>query len=174
MAIELNKNELKDILLDSYELISKIPPPRPPKYEVQSRSKLKNLPEALREFPDPEAAVIHFVKSASYFLPRSDSNLRDYLDLMLKKVQKIQANENDPEKVREKIKYLIGYSNWGMDAVCNIFNLKGITDVEIRNRLKNMIGAELKVLGSTEERDKIVNDLMKWKMATTENRSRRY
>lgn len=173
MAIELDKNELKEILLDSYELISKIPPPRPPKYEVQSRSKLKNLPEALRELSDPEAAVMHFVKSASYFLPRSDSNLRDYLDLMLKKVQKIQSNENDPEKVREKIKYLIGYSNWGMDAVCNIFK-DGSSDTEVRSRLQNMIGAELKVLGSTEERDKIVNEIMKWKATATENRGGRY
>ncbi len=170
MAVELNKNELKDLLLDSYELISKIPPPKPPKYEVQSRSKLKNLPEALRELSDPEAAVMHFVKSASYFLPRSDANLRDYLDLMLKKVQKIQTSESDPEKIREKIKYLIGYSNWGMDAVCNIFK-DGSSDTEVRARLQNMIGAELKVLESTEERDKIVNDLMKWKASAE---SRRY
>jgi hypothetical protein len=88
---------------------------------------------------------------------------------MLENIQKIQANEKDPEKIREKIKYLIGYSNWGMDAVCNIFNLEGINDVEIKNRLKNMIGAELKVLGSSEEVDKIVNDLMKWKVGSTDN-----
>lgn len=92
---------------------------------------------------------------------------------MLKKVQKVQASENDPEKVREKIKYLIGYSNWGMDAVCNIFK-DGNNDTEVRSRLQNMISAELKVLESTEERDKIVNDLMKWKMAATENRGGRY
>ncbi|WP_367343813.1 hypothetical protein [Methanomethylovorans sp.] len=170
MAVELNKNELKDLLLDSYELIYKIPPPKPPKYEVQSRSKLKNLPEALRESSDPEAAVMHFVKSASYFLPRSDSNLRDYLDLLLKKVQKIQKSDSDPEKVREKIKYLIGYSNWGMDAVCNIFK-DGSSDKEVRARLQNMVGAELKILESTEERDKIVNDLMEWKASAE---SRRY
>lgn len=180
MAIELDKNELKEILLDSYELISKIPSPQKTKegkYEIPSRSKLKNLPEALREFEDPEAAVMHFVKSSSYFLPRADTKnakFTDYLKLMLEDVQKIQANEKDPEKVREKIKYLIGYSNWGMDAVCNIFNLKGITDVETRNRLKNMIGAELKVLESVEEVDEIVNDLMKWKVPATDNRDGRY
>ncbi len=120
---------------------------------------------------------MHFVKSSSYFLPRADTKnakFTDYLKLMLEDVQKIQANEKDPEKVREKIKSLIGYSNWGMDAVCNIFNLKGITDVEIRNRLKNMIGAELKILGSVEEVDEIVNDLMKWKVPATDNRDGRY
>jgi hypothetical protein len=170
MAVELNKNELKEILLDSYELILKIPSPektKEGKYEIPSRSKLKNLPEALREFEDPEAAVMHFVKSSSYFLPRANTkteNFTNYLKRMLEDVQKIQKKEKDPEKVREKIKYLIGYSNWGMDAVCNIFNLK-ITDDEIRNRLKSMIGAELKVLGNSEEVDKIVNDLMKWKAA---------
>lgn len=170
MAVELNKNELKEILLYSYELILKIPSPektKEGKYEIPSRSKLKNLPEALREFEDPEAAVMHFVKSSSYFLPRANTktvNFTNYLKLMLEDVQKIQKKEKDPEKVREKIKYLIGYCNWGMDAVCNIFNLK-ITDDEIRNRLKSMIGAELKVLGNSEEVDKIVNDLMKWKAA---------
>ena len=169
MAVEFNKEDLKELVLDSYDLMLKIPSPNPRKnYEIQSRSKLKNLPEALREFEDAQASVVHFVKSASYFLPRSDASLTDFLDVLLTKVQKIQKSESDPELVREKIRYLIGYSNWSMDAVCNIFK-ESQGDNEIKNRLQNMVGAELKVLGV--EDDSIVDKIMKWKEGS--NRGRR-
>lgn len=162
MTIILDKNELTEILLDSYDLMFEIPSPKPDKYEIKSRSKLKNLTEALREFEDPEASVIHFVKSASYFLPRSDSDLQNYLDLLLKKVQKIQTNENDPEKVREKIKYMIGYSNWSMDAVCNLF-VKTKDASDLKKRLQTMIGVEFKILDNSEKVDEIVDKIMAWK-----------
>lgn len=162
MAIELNSNELKELVKDSYELILSIPKPRPDnkgKYEIASRSKLKNLPEALREFEDAKASVTHFVKSASYFLPRS--NLSNFLTVLLEKVKKIQESENDQEKVREKIRYLIGYSNWGMDAVCNIFTeTKG---VETEKRIRTMIGAEFKILGADDDIANVVTQIIKWK-----------
>ncbi|MCK4823314.1 hypothetical protein KA005_46610, partial [bacterium] len=140
------------------------------KYEIASRSKLKNLPEALREFEDAPASVVCFVKSASYFLPRSDSSLTDFLDMLLTKVKKIQSSEPDPELVREKIRYLIGYSNWSMDAVCNIFKeTRG--DNVIKRRLENMVGAELKVLGQESFSSEIVEEIMKWKEGG--NRGRR-
>lgn len=170
MAVEFNKEDLKELVLDSYDLMLKIPSPRPPRFDILSRSKLKNLPEALREFEDAQASVVHFVKSASYFLPRSDSSLTDFLDVLLTKVQKIQKSESDPELVREKIRYLIGYSNWSMDAVCNIFK-KSQGDNEIKNRLQNMVGAELKVLGVGNDSNAIVDKIMKWKEGS--NRGRR-
>lgn len=164
MVIELNSNELKELVKDSYELISSIPKPKPDrkgKYEIASRSKLKNLPEALREFEDAQASVTHFVKSASYFLPRSDSKLSGFLTVLLEKVKKIQKSENDPERVREKIRYLIGYSNWGMDAVCNIFT--ETEGVETEKRIRTMIGAEFKILGADDDIANVVDQIMKWK-----------
>ncbi|MEA1985257.1 MAG: hypothetical protein U9N13_06355 [Euryarchaeota archaeon] len=169
MDIEFDKEELGKIVLDSYKLMLSIPSPKG-KYEIKSRSKLKNLPEALREFEDPQSAVVHFVKSASYFLPRSDEDLNDFLSMLLTKVRKIQDEESDPEKIREKIRYLIGYSNWGMDAICNIFK-KADRDDEVRNRLRNMVGAELTIVGEDKYVDKIVSEIMNWKAKAD---SRRY
>lgn len=167
---EFDKEELKELVLDSYELMLKIPNPRPPSFEIQSRSKLKNLSEALREFPDASASVTHFVKSASYFLPRSDSKLTDFLEMLLQKVQKIQSSESNPEKIQKKIGYLIGYSNWSMDAVCHIFKIIREDD-EVEKRLQTMVGAELKVLGAEDKASGIVHDIMQWKAGS--NRGRR-
>ena len=159
---EFNKEDLRELVLDSYELMVKIPNPSPPNFEIKSRSKLKNLSEALREFEDAPASVTHFVKSASYFLPRSDSNLTDFLDMLLIKVQKIQLSESNPERVQKKIGYLIGYSNWSMDAICNIFK-QTRRDEEVKQRLQTMVGSELMVLGAEDDASRIVDDIMRWK-----------
>ena len=167
---EFNKEDLRELVLDSYELMLKIPNPSPPNFEIKSRSKLKNLSEALREFEDAPASVTHFVKSASYFLPRSDSNLTDFLDMLLIKVQKIQLSESNPERVQKKIGYLIGYSNWSMDAICNIFKQtfkqafkQTRRDEEVKQRLQTMVGSELMVLGAEDDASRIVDDIMRWK-----------
>lgn len=168
---EFNKEELKELVLDSYELMLKIPNPRPPIFEIKSRSKLKNLSEVLREFDDDaSASITHFVKSASYFLPRSDSELTDFLDMLLQKVLKIQSSESNPEKIQKKIGYLIGYSNWSMDAVCHIFKIIREDD-EVEKRLQTMVGAELKILGADDKTSEIVRDIMQWKAGS--NRGRR-
>ncbi len=116
----------------------------------------------MREFEDAPASVTHFVKSASYFLPRSDSNLTDFLDMLLIKVQKIQLSESNPERVQKKIGYLIGYSNWSMDAICNIFK-QTRRDEEVKQRLQTMVGSELMVLGAEDDASRIVDDIMRWK-----------
>ena len=77
MSIEFSSEELRELVKDSYELMLSIPGPQ--KYEIKSRSKLKTLPEALYEFEDAQSSITHFVKSAAYFLPRSDSKLSDFL-----------------------------------------------------------------------------------------------
>ena len=159
------RNELKELVLDAYDLMLSIPKPtkKGRSFEIKSRSKLKNLPEALREFEDPQESVTHFIKSASYFLPRStDGNLSTFLNVMLEKVQKIQENEKDPEKIRIKIRYLIGYSNWGMDAVCHIFS-EGKTENERKSRIQNMIGAEMKALDAEDNTTKLVEKILNWK-----------
>ena len=163
MALEFKSEELRELVLDSYDLMLSIPSPsKREKYEIKSRGKIKNLPEALREFEDPQSSVTHFIKSATYFLPRSDSKLSDFLDTLLEKVQKIQKTEENPERIREKIRYLIGYNNWGMDAVCYVFK-ETENDNEVRNRLQKMIGAEMKAVGAEENVPVIVEKIMKWK-----------
>ncbi len=161
MAIEFEKSELRELVIDSYNLMLSIKGLNK-KYEIQSRSKLKNLPEALREFEDPTASVVHFVKSAAYFLPRSDAKLNAYLDKLLEIVQKIQNSDGNPERIKEKIRYLIGYSNWSMDSVLFICK-NGNSDVDIEKRLKNMIGSELQIVGAQDDTDMLVKRIMDWK-----------
>lgn len=170
MTVEFKVEELRELVLDSYDLMLSIPSPsKRDKYEIKSRGKIKNLPEALREFEDPQSSVTHFVKSATYFLPRSDSKLSDFLDTLLEKVRKVQETEEDPERIREKIRYLIGYNNWGMDAVCYIFK-ETENDNEVRNRLQKMIGAEMKAVNAEEKASAIVEKIMRWKAKGEERR----
>ncbi|MBU4373709.1 MAG: hypothetical protein KJ714_04565, partial [Euryarchaeota archaeon] len=150
--MEFSKDDLKEIVLSSYELLVKIPAPELKsngKFEIQSRSKLKNLPESLREMEDASAGITHFVKTASYFLPRAEKGGRDdiimqpFLDLLLNKVIGIQSKEKNAERAKETIKYLLGYTNWNVDAVCTIFTASKGDNNEIKRRLQTMLGAEL-------------------------------
>lgn len=154
--MEFSKEELKEIVISSYELLIRIPQPqlKEGKYELSSRNKFKTLPEALREIPDESASITHFVKTASYFLPRAERGGKDdkamlpFLDLLLSKVKEIGDKESDPERRIEKIKYLIGYTNWNADSVITIFNAFKNDDNEIRKRLQTMLGAELGIIGA--------------------------
>jgi hypothetical protein len=82
--------------------------------------------------------------------------------MLLSKVQKIQREESDPEKIRERIRYLIGYSNWSMDAVCNIFGMSA-SDQQVRERVHTMVNAELGLIDREKDVDIIVDKIMKWK-----------
>lgn len=174
-----SKDKLKEIVISSYELLVKIPAPELKsngKFEIQSRSKLKNLPESLMEIEDASAGITHFVKAASYFLPRADKGGRDdiimqpFLELLLNKVIGIQSRENDPKRARENIKYLLGYTNWNIDAVCTIFTASKGDIIEIKRRLQTMLGAELNIIGAAESTEKIVSDILKWKQSSSESR----
>jgi len=174
-----SKDELKEIVISSYELLVKIPAPElksSGKFEIQSRSKLKNLPESLREIEDASAGITHFVKTASYFLPRADKGGRDdiimqpFLELLLQKVIGIQSREKDAKRARENIKYLLGYTNWNVDAVCTIFTASKGDIIEIKRRLQTMLGAELNIIGASESVEKIVSDILKWKQSSSESK----
>ena len=176
-----SKEELKDIVLSSYELLVKIPAPKPnknntEKFEIQSRSKLKNLPESLREMEDASAGITHFVKVASYFLPRAEKGERDemslqsFLEGLLKKVIDIQSREKDAKRARENIKYLLGYTNWNVDAVCTIFSASKGNDIEIKRRLQIMLTAELNIIGAADRIDNLVSEIIKWKQSAVEAR----
>jgi hypothetical protein len=261
--MDFSKEDLKGIVLSSYELMIKIPAPEwnhnSKKYEIKSKSKLKTLSEALNEITDASASITHFVKNASYFLPRAERTGKDdlvmlpFLDLLLAKVKEIENEEYlftwekipgndslrlkdylrkkygadsvksaniekiddgntirataeknsfslnlndtktevklqiddgiiekfavktengklniynkdvDAKNAREKIKYLIGYTNWNTDAVCTVFTASNNNEVEMKNRLENMLGAELDIIGAKEQVGKIMGDIMNWK-----------
>lgn len=162
--------EMKEIVLSSYELLVKLPSPKNEgdKFKIDSRNKLKNLPEALRENNDADN-VSHFVKYASYFLPRAEKGdktdpiMLSFLDLLLLKIRNIEEKNNDPGEVVKNIKYLIGYTNWNMDAVLTIFTASKGDDEKIRNRLRTMLGAELEIIDAKENIEKIVSEIIKWK-----------
>ncbi len=170
--MEFSKEELKELVLSSYELLIKIPRPEVNnygKFEIKSRGKLKTLPDALKENSEDHAAsIVHFIKSASYFIPRAEKSDRDevamfpFLDLLLSKVRDIENKEQNLEKVKEKIKYLVGYTNWNVDTVCTIFTASK-TDEETKRRLQTMLGAELDIVDAKNHVEKIVSDIMKWK-----------
>ena len=169
------QDELKDLVLSGYELalLLKLKPPRSGdphgKYEVESRSKVKNLPEALREMDDPAAGVTHFVKNAAYFLPRAERGegrnkdiFMPFLDLLLKKVEEYSRTGSDPEQVRKKIQYLIGYANWSADSLCFIFT--SVSDrTKIQQRVTQMLNAELMLVGGADQVSPLADRILKWK-----------
>jgi hypothetical protein len=170
MMKEFSKEELKGIVLDSYALLVELPAPvkKRDKYEIASRSKLKNLPEALREMQDPSAAVTHFVKNAAYFLPRAergsrmDSGFDKILTGLLERVSLYSKQEKDPEQVRRKIQYLIGYLNWGADSICVLMTATDPDVNELERRLRTMLSAEFAIIGAEPDLERVKKSVMGW------------
>ena len=203
------KEELKDILLDSYDLILdgfaeerkydnksktnthwvlvKKSSAEGIKYEIENRTKIISLIEGLRQFDDPGMAVLHFVKYAEYFLPRSDfyktldvlltvvnrAKEREEMRIRRKargldkkdpaKYEKIKAMEKEsPPRIREQIQYLIGYTCWSMDALCEIFTECNKSGNEVEDHVKRMIKIEFEIIGATDDVDKTVEKIMNW------------
>lgn len=203
------KEELKDILLDSYDLILdgfaeerkydnksktntqwvlvKKSSAEGIKYEIENRTKIISLIEGLRQFDDPGMAVLHFVKYAEYFLPRSD--FYKTLDVLLTMVNRAKEREEvrirqrakgigkkDPAKyekieamrkeslprIREQIQYLIGYTCWSMDALCEIFTECNKSGKEVEEHVRRMIKIEFEIIGAPDDVDKTVEKIMDW------------
>jgi hypothetical protein len=170
---EFTPEELKEIVLDSYHLVTTLPSPmenkKSGKYEIKSRSKLKNLPEALREFQDPSASITHFVKNAAYFLPRAergsgtDEGFSNLLPALIEIVSHYTAQkEKSPEHIRQKIVYLIGYLNWGSDSICNLMSVSDGSDQVLERRMRMMVSAELSLTGAEEDLENTIGSLMAW------------
>lgn len=184
--MEFTQAEMRDLVLMSYRLLETIPYPKPNKegkYEIQSRNKLKSLPEALREQQDPAAAIAHFTKWAAYSLPRAErreveARMVGYLDMLLKCIAEIEKDEKvqnsgDYSRVVEKVSYLLGYTNWSADAVCGMFTHFGNDEPELRNRLTRMLNAELGMVGAGGESERILKAIMSLKRQdNTHNRGR--
>jgi hypothetical protein len=168
MAVQLEKEEIRNILLDSWDIIingvakerKKMLKWRGKKWDIESRTKIKSLNEGLRQFTDAESAVVHFVKYAEYFLPRSDLN--QTLEQLLLKIQRIRDSTDDMEKNREQIKYLIGYAAWSLDGLCNVFTISDNNKLDTRTEVKRMLTTELKVVGAENKIDSILEPIMKW------------
>ena len=203
------KEELKNILLGSYDLIldgfaketkydnaSKTNTPwvlvkksgaEGSKYEIENRTKIISLIEGLRQFDDPGMAVLHFVKYAEYFLPRSD--FYKTLDVLLTmvnrakereevrirqgakgigkkdpvKYEKIEAmRKESPPRIREQIQYLIGYTCWSMDALCEIFTECDKSGKDVEEHVRRMIKIEFEIIGAPDDVDNTVEKIMNW------------
>ncbi|MBE0521934.1 MAG: hypothetical protein IBX39_06675 [Candidatus Methanoperedenaceae archaeon] len=180
--MDISKDELKEIALSSYELLVKLPAPKAPeserdKYEITSRSKLKTLPEALRENEDSAASITHFVKHLSYSLPRAESGdgkgMLSFMYLLLEKIKAYHDKDDTADKKVSKIKYLVGYTNWNIDAVCSIFTAHRDDNEQVKKRLEVMLSAELGVVGAGDNVDKIVSNIMGWKKKSDEKQQPR-
>jgi hypothetical protein len=150
--MQINSEDLKKIVTWSYELTVLMPSPKDNsgKYVIDSRSKFKSLPEALRQMDDAAASITHFVKNAAYFLPRKDAGVRPeqmlpFLNRLLEQVGDLNSTIEKPEMVREHLMYLIGYANWNADAVCAILTANNGDFNKSSEVIRKMVKAELKV-----------------------------
>lgn len=165
------KGWIKDILLDSWDVVIEgmakeekqmlqMPNANNKKWKIESRTKIKSLNEGLQQFEDADSAVLHFVKYAEYYLPRSDLNKTLYK--ILEKVSGIRKSVVRLEDMKEQIQYLVGYTSWSLDGFVNILNISGNDRDVIRENLEIMIRTELSIAGVESETDRIVNGLVNW------------
>ena len=154
----LSREELKNVLLGSYDLVVRAPWEK--KYEIKSRTKIKSLIESLRQFDEADKAVLHFVKYAEYFLPRS--KLHQMLDVLLEKVSEIRQSTERSENMREQIQYLIGYSCWSMDALCELFKECDKSGKDVEEHVRRMVETEFGVIGASDHSDATVKKIMNW------------
>lgn len=169
IGMDNKKGWIKGILLDSWDVVIygvaadkqmlQMPKGKSKKWKIESRTKIKSLNGGLQQFEDAESAVLHFVKYAEYYLPRSGLNKTLYK--ILEKVSKIRKIGVRPEEMKEQIQYLVGYTSWSLDGFVNILNISE-NDDEIKKNLRTMIETELSIAGVERETDRIVNGLLKW------------
>lgn len=140
-------------------------------WEIRNRTKIKSLKEGLQQFENAEDAVLHFVKHAEYYLPRSDFNIT--LDKLLEKVAWIREGSKEAEEIRKQVQYLVGYIAWSLDAFENILNLSKSED-EVEKRVRKMINVEFTLAEAGEEEKKRIEDgLMEWKRGVENSENKR-
>jgi hypothetical protein len=175
---EFERDELKEIVLDSYNLIVTLPEPQKKvggKWEINSRNKLRTIPESLREFQDPSAAITHFVKNAAYFLPRAergsgtDKMFNELLSKLVDTVSRYSKKSGSPEHIRQKLVYLIGYLNWGSDSICVLMTASR-DEQEFELRLKAMLAAEFSIIGADSELGKVTDAVITWAVGPKERK----
>ncbi|MCW7077218.1 MAG: hypothetical protein OCU18_08085 [Candidatus Syntrophoarchaeum sp.] len=164
---------IRGVLLDAWDVVvdgvaserkQMLQPPRGEegKWKIESRTKIKSLTEGLSEFEDAGDAVLHFIKYAEYYLPRSELN--STLEKILEKVSDIRKRtDGNPEQMRRQIEYLIGYIAWSLDGFVNILNNCGDDEKAIRENLDRMLTAELSLAGAENKKERIVEGLIRWR-----------
>ncbi|MDX8551973.1 hypothetical protein KHC33_04955 [Methanospirillum sp. J.3.6.1-F.2.7.3] len=192
--MQINSEDLKKIVTWSYELTVLMPSPKEynkkeedrKKFVIDSRSKFKSLPEALRQMDDAAASITHFVKTAAYFLPRKDAGVKPeqmlpFLQRLLEQVGELNSTIEKPEMVREHLMYLIGYANWNADAVCVILTANNGDFNKSSEVIRKMVKAELRVLGAEDQVNDICSRVEKWvkredssRQGGNQNRERNY
>lgn len=167
--MQIETNEYKNLVIWSYELTVKMPNPKKDgqKYGIESRSKFKSLPEALRHLDDPSASITHFVKNAAYFLPRKEGRLNPekimpFLEKLIERVTNLNDGSKDPEVVREELKCLIGYANWNADAICAILTATEGDVSRAKDMIRKMLQAELSVIDAQDKMESIYSQLERW------------
>jgi hypothetical protein len=141
MVEEAKGGWLKDILLDSWDIVvdgvAKEKKPmlgkKGKKWEIESRAKIKSLDEGLQQFENAEESVLHFVKHAEYYLPRSYFNIT--LEKLLEKVAEIRERSRDAEEMKKQVQYLVRYVAWSLDTFENILNLSE-SDEDVEGRVR--------------------------------------
>ncbi|MDD1724400.1 MAG: hypothetical protein LUQ07_04655 [Methanospirillum sp.] len=178
--MQIKANELKQLVLWSYELTALMPAPRMEreKYTIDSRNKFKSLPEALRQMEDASASVTHFVKSAAYFLTRKEGKgnpqqMMAFTEMLLERVKQLNDGSHEPGWVREQLKYLIGYANWNADAVCAILTASAGDRERGMELIRKMLEAELQVIGATDQVQQVYDLLKGWTKRDGSHQERR-
>ncbi len=159
---------LKKVLQDSYDLLidgiikdAHLKKTKEGKYEIESRTKLKSLVEAIRQHDKPEDSVLHFIKYAEYFLPRS--KFYETLGVLLEKIKDTKERNENKETIKIEIQYVIGYALWAVDALCNIFK-ESKNNEEVRRHVKMMLDTEFEIAEMKDEdkKSKIVDAIFEW------------
>jgi len=170
-----------DLVKKSYELILllQFERDRDNTYRLKSRNKVRNLATALNEFDDPSTAIPEFVRHSTDSLTHGAAAatfgafLAKITDPADQNGIQMTINTNisayTSEVKRNKIREIIGYTNWGTESVCAIFSAYPQDNEKVRKRLESMINAEFAVLwektGISDESYKknLVNGLMNLK-----------
>jgi len=162
----MNNEQLKTILKHVYKLVIRTKLDyRRDKFEIDARSKIKNLSLALTQFDDPRASFLHFIKYACYFLPRSNLHKgdTDFMTPLLEAIEVIEKNSKNGSSYQdelEQLSYLVGYTAWTLDALVEIFNSSKESS-EVEKKVHTMLKTEFSLL-EEEIPTEITNKIMGW------------
>jgi hypothetical protein len=135
-------------------------------WKIEGVTKLKALLASTQMHENPEDAVMHFIKYAEYYLPRS--MFENTLRVILEKIPGLRKKyEGAPQDLLTHIKYMLGYLAWDVEAYCNVLTYAGNDPNKVKEELRKMFAAEFSVLG--DEKNKLEEYVSKlfslWKSA---------
>ncbi len=111
----MKEEVIKECVIDAWDIYANGMVVDKGNKKEDSRSKIKSMAGALRQFTDPEDAVLHFIKYIEYMLPRSDFSKT--LEQILKKITAMREKGLTDEEMLERLQYTIGYLAWTADSL---------------------------------------------------------